>query len=85
MQPDDELESADSEQAVENEMGEPLLIDPASALSEDRQSVMRREAVLGDLAATHEREPAVLNELEWSKACNQSRVDGGDQDQERVA
>ena len=55
----DERESAEDVEAVEAELREPLLVDPVRAVAPDRERLVVRDPVLGDLTAGDEREPAV--------------------------
>ena len=73
LEPDDRERSGDGEQAdgcggtdpnpprlEEDELGEPLLVDPVMARRHHGQMVEVRQPVLGDLASGHEREPEIL-------------------------
>ena len=48
--------------AVEDDLGEPLLVGPRLASAEDRDRLRVREAVLDDLATGHQRQPRVADD-----------------------
>ena len=58
-----ELDAAGGVQAVEEQLAEPLLVDPLLSLRPDREAVSQVEAVVGDLVPAEDREPAVGLEL----------------------
>ena len=58
-----ELDPAERVQPVEDELGEPLLVDPLATVRPDGERVVGRQSVLDDLASTENGEPAVLEEL----------------------
>jgi hypothetical protein len=58
-----QAQPARAEQAVEDALREPLLVDPLCAARPDVQRVRGGQPLADDLAARDEREPAVLHEL----------------------
>ncbi len=58
-----EPNSAGDVKAVVGELCEPLLIDPRAPVGPEEEGVVMWEAVLRDLAATHEHHPRVSDQL----------------------
>jgi hypothetical protein len=71
-----DLDPAERVEPIEDELGEPLLIDPLATLRPDGERVVGRETVLDDLASPENGEPAVLKELAW-------KVSGDPDEEER--
>jgi len=70
--------------AVEDQLCEPLLVDPANAVRHRHQLVVLRKAVLDDLAPADERQPAVADELESGKPGEHGGVEGDQDEGERL-
>ena len=58
-----ELHSARGIQAVEQQLPQPLLVDPVPAVAPDCDVVRSRQAMVRDLVPAEDREPAVGHEL----------------------
>ncbi len=71
--------------AVEDDLGEPLLVGPRGALPEQRDRLGRRQPVLDDLAAGHQCQPGVADHERRPEHGEQHDADERDQqDRERA-
>src|SRR5437660_980617 len=63
MRDQDEPDPAENIEAVEDQLTEPLLIDPRTATRPDEQRILIGDAVPDHVSTAEERQPAVLHEL----------------------
>jgi hypothetical protein len=70
-----QAETADANELVKHQLGEPLLVDPMNAMGEHGQRLVLRDPVRGNLAAADECQPAVLYELERRETREQDAVE----------
>ncbi len=77
----DDLQPSERIQAVERELCEPLLIDPARAVRHDGQRLVRRQPVLPHLPAAGESQPAVARELERRQPRQREGVHADERDE----
>ena len=66
--------------AVEDDLGEPLLVGPGVSLAEDREVLGVREAVLDHLAPGHQREPRVADDDRRREDREEDDPDEGDEE-----
>ena len=69
---------------VDDELAEPLLVDPLPACGHDGERLPIGDAVLGDLAAGDERHPAVTDKQRGTEEADQHGDEGREHDEERV-
>ena len=81
----DECEPSEDVEAVEAELREPLLVDPVRAVAPDRERLVMRDPVPGDLPAGNEREPAVGVDLAHQPQDERAREDRERRDDEPVS
>ena len=85
MQDHGRLDPAETCQPVEGELREPLLVDPPGSLRERHQVVVLGQPVLGHLAAAHEGQPAVADQLGLGETRKQDCVEGDEYQRQRLA
>src|SRR5439155_5837231 len=80
-----DLDSAGSVEAVEEELAEPLLVDPVAAMRPDRQRVVDRKAVMHVLVPAEDDEPTVGEELSRKRERKAHDVESDDGEKQRLA